>query len=271
MTTQKASALAMALCLSFFAAGCKKKVGAVPPPPKPEVAVAPKVDAPKARPIVKFFTAEPSSIERGQASSLKWEVTGAESVSINQGLGVVGNAAAGATPAVISGNRSVFPSNTTTYTLTATNSGGSVTESVTVNVTAPSAAPESKPTPVPKATFGETIARMIQDVYFDFDKSDLREDARNTLTQNADKLKTIFNEYPTGNVTIEGHADERGSAEYNLGLGDRRALASREFLVQLGVPADRVRTLSYGKERPQCTDATEDCWQKNRRDHFTGQ
>lgn len=269
MSTKQASALAVALCLSFFAAGCKKKVG-VPPPPTP----AEKVEAPKpmaAKPIVKFFTAEPTTIERGQASSLKWEVTGAESVSINQGLGVVGTAApGGATPATISGNRSVFPSSTTTYTLTATNSGGSTSESVTVNVTAPQAkAPP--PAPEVKASFTERIARDIQDAYFDFDKSDIREDARSVLTQNADKLKTIFSEYPNGTVTIEGHADERGSAEYNLGLGDRRAIAAKDFLVQLGVPADRLRTLSYGKERPQCTDATEDCWQKNRRAHFTGQ
>jgi peptidoglycan-associated lipoprotein len=270
MTTNKASALALALCLSFFAAGCRKKVGPPPPPPR-ETAPGPKPVAPVARPIVKFFTAEPTTIERGQASSLKWEVTGAESVSINQGLGVVGNAApGGATPAVISGNRSVFPSSTTTYTLTATNSGGSVTEAVTVNVTTPQAK-EPPPTPTVRATFGEVIAREIQDAFFDFDKSDIREDARNVLTQNSDKLKTIFRDYPTGTVTIEGHADERGSAEYNLGLGDRRAIAAKDFLVQLGVPADRLRTLSYGKERPQCTDNSETCWQKNRRAHFTGQ
>jgi len=247
----------MALCLSFFAAGCKKKVPAPQPPPAP-VKEAPK--PPAAKPIVKFFTAEPSTIERGQASSLKWEVTGADTVSINQGLGTVS----------ASGNRSVFPSSTTTYTLTASNSGGPVTESVTVNVTAP-AAPAPKPTPEPKATFGEIIAREIQDAYFDFDKSDIREDARNTLTQNADKLKSIFRDYPNGTVTIEGHCDERGSAEYNLGLGDRRAIAAKEFLLQLGVSADRIRTLSYGKERPQCTDANEACWQKNRRAHFSGQ
>jgi peptidoglycan-associated lipoprotein len=198
-------------------------------------------------------------------------VTGAESASINQGLGVVGNAApGGATPAVISGNRSVFPSTTTTYTLTATNSGGSVTEAVTVNVTVP---PPPTPTPTPevKATFGEVVARELQDAMFDFDKSDIREDARNVLTQNSDKLKTIFRDYPNGTVTIEGHADERGSAEYNLGLGDRRAIAAKEFLVQLGIAAERIRTLSYGKERPQCTDNNESCWQKNRRAHFTGQ
>jgi peptidoglycan-associated lipoprotein len=68
---------------------------------------------------------------------------------------------------------------------------------------------------------------------------------------------------------VEGHCDERGSAEYNLGLGDRRASSVRDYLVQLGVPADRLHTISYGKERPQCTDADEACYQKNRRAHFS--
>lgn len=258
MLTKKASALALALCLSFFTVGCKKKVG-VPPPPAPPPPVA-KPAPPAAKPMIKFFTAEPTRIERGQASVLKWEVTGADSVSINQGLGNVS----------ASGNRSVFPSNTTTYTLSATNSGGTVTEAVTVNVTAPQPAPP-KPPDAPKATFAERVAREIQDVYFDFDKSDVREDSRSVLTRNADAMKVLFRDFPNGVITVEGHCDERGSAEYNLGLGDRRAIAAKEFLVQLGVPADRIRTLSYGKERPQCTDSTEDCWQKNRRDHFTAQ
>ncbi|MBM3783276.1 MAG: OmpA family protein [Acidobacteria bacterium] len=262
--TRKTATVALTLTLSFFATGCKKKTGAPTPPSKPAVERPPD-PKPVARPIVKFFTAEPTTIEKGQASSLKWEVAGADTVSIDQGIGTVGS-----NSATIAGNRSVFPSATTTYTLTARNAGGSVTDSVTVNVTNPPP-PTVTPTPAPKATFSEVIAREIQDVYFDFDKSDVREDARNTLTQNADKLKTIFRDYPNGSLTIEGHADERGSAEYNLGLGDRRAIAAKEFLVQLGVPGDRLRTLSYGKERPQCTDNNEGCWQKNRRAHFTGQ
>ncbi len=103
---------------------------------------------------------------------------------------------------------------------------------------------------------------------FDYDKSDIREDARNVLTRNADALKSGLVNYPGQAVLIEGHCDERGSAEYNLGLGDRRAAAAKEFLVQLGVPADRLKTVSYGKEKPQCTEANESCWQRNRRAHF---
>jgi peptidoglycan-associated lipoprotein len=108
----------------------------------------------------------------------------------------------------------------------------------------------------------------VQDAYFDYDKSDIREDARAVLTRNADSLKAIFHDFPNSVIVVEGHCDERGSAEYNLGLGDRRGQSAKDFLVQLGVPADRLRTISYGKERPVCTEANESCWQKNRRAHF---
>ena len=81
-------------------------------------------------------------------------------------------------------------------------------------------------------------------------------------------LKSIFAENPDAIISVEGHADERGSAEYNLGLADRRATAAKEFLVQLGVPEARLKPVSYGKERPQCTESNEGCWQQNRRAHF---
>ncbi len=258
MNTRRASVLALALTLSFFAAGCRKKVGVPPPPAVAAAPVAPKPVVQK--PMIAFFTAEPSTIERGQASVLKWDVKGADSVSINQGLGTVS----------ASGNRSVFPSSTTSYTLTATNAGGSSTESVTVNVTAP-AAVAPPVTPAPSDDFGTMVSKLIQDIYFDYDKNEIREDSRAILTKNADALKTIFGKFPNNTLTIEGHCDERGSAEYNLGLGDRRATATKEFLTQLGVSADRLRTISYGKERPTCTEGNESCWSKNRRSHFVAQ
>jgi peptidoglycan-associated lipoprotein len=108
----------------------------------------------------------------------------------------------------------------------------------------------------------------VQDAFFDYDKSDINGDARDALTRDAAALKALLSEFPNAVIMIEGHCDERGSAEYNLGLGDRRASSAKEFLVQLGVPADRIKPISYGKERPQCTDATEACYQKNRRVHF---
>jgi peptidoglycan-associated lipoprotein len=94
-------------------------------------------------------------------------------------------------------------------------------------------------------------------------------EGRDVLTRDAAAIKNILAEFPNASIIVEGHCDERGSAEYNLGLGDRRASAAKDFLVQLGIPADRLKTISYGKERPQCTDSSEGCFQKNRRAHFS--
>jgi peptidoglycan-associated lipoprotein len=114
-----------------------------------------------------------------------------------------------------------------------------------------------------KAMTAEEIDKMglLADVYFDLDKADIREGDRATLSKNADVLK----KYDFLRVTVEGHCDERGTVEYNLALGERRAKAAYDYLVSLGVPADRLKTVSYGKEVPVCSESTEACWQKNRR------
>ena len=104
----------------------------------------------------------------------------------------------------------------------------------------------------------------LSDAFFDYDQSDLREDARSALAANAEWLK----KYPTVQVLIEGHCDERGTAAYNLALGDRRANAAKDYLGSLGMDGSRLRTVSYGKERPFCTESSESCWQQNRRAHF---
>jgi peptidoglycan-associated lipoprotein len=102
------------------------------------------------------------------------------------------------------------------------------------------------------------------DVYFDYDESTLSDDTRQKLSRNADLLKS----QPQFSVTIEGHADSRGTNEYNLALGERRANAVRDYLSSLGVAANRVRTISYGEERPVCTEEVESCWSQNRRAHM---
>jgi peptidoglycan-associated lipoprotein len=258
-STQKVTVIALAFTLAVFAGGCKKKVApptptapiVTPPPPPPAVATP-------AAPTVTQFTAEPTSIQRGQSATLRWEVSGnATSVSIDEGIGTVQN----------TGNRRVSPSDSTTYTLTATGPGGSNTARATVNVAAPP--PPPPPTTTTRsAPLEERLSGDVQDAYFDYDKTDLRADARDVLTRDASALKAILADFPTATIQIEGHCDERGSAEYNLGLGDRRASSAKEFLQQLGVPADRMKTVSYGKERPQCSEQNESCWQKNRRVHF---
>ena len=257
LSKRKITASLFAVSLAMFAAGCKKKAPPPPPPPPPAPAPAP-APTPKA-PTIAQFTAEPTSIQRGQSSTLRWEVSGdVTNVSINQGIGTVQN----------TGNRRVFPSDSTTYTLTASGPGGNTTSSVTVEVTAPPP-PPPPPAPAPQATLDQRLSSDVQDAYFDYDKSDVRDDARETLTKDATAIKSILADFPNATIVVEGHCDERGSAEYNLGLGDRRASAAKDFLVQLGVPADKLKTISYGKERPVCTESTEACWQKNRRAHIS--
>ncbi len=253
----RSGAVALALALSIFAASCKKKVP--PPPPPPPVTNAPSTPATGAqRAVINSFTAEPSSIERGQSSTLRWSISNATDMSINQGIGAVQS----------QGERQVFPNASTTYTLSASGPGGSDSRTVTVTVsTAPPPPPPSSTGP--RLSSADMLQQQAQDAFFDYDKSDIRSDARDALTRDATLLKQIFAQDPNFTVVVEGHCDERGSAEYNLALGDRRATSAKDLLVQLGVPADRLKTISYGKERPQCTDANEACWQRNRRAHLS--
>ena len=108
------------------------------------------------------------------------------------------------------------------------------------------------------------VSSPLKDIYFDFDKYGLRADARDTLKANGTWLKG----QPSAQVEIEGHCDERGTGEYNLALGAKRAQTAKDYLVTLGIPDGRITTISYGKELPVCTEHTEDCWQRNRHDRF---
>jgi peptidoglycan-associated lipoprotein len=130
------------------------------------------------------------------------------------------------------------------------------------------------PPPVPALTEAEVFARKsvdqlnaekpLDDVFFDLDKSAVRDDAKPALQKDADWLK----KWTTVVVTLEGHSDSRGTAEYNLGLGNRRASAVKDYLTSLGIPASRVTVVSKGKEQPFCNEENEGCWQQNRRGHF---
>jgi peptidoglycan-associated lipoprotein len=258
MTRSKAtkfSAALLAMALVVFASGCKPKVKPGPPPPPKTDGTPPRGTA--SRPVIASFTAEPSTIEKGQSSTLRWSISNATDMTIDQGLGAIQS----------NGQRQVFPANTTTYTLTASGPGGTDTRSVTVEVsTAPP--PPTTTTKGPTESGVSMLQSQGQDAYFDYDSHDIRPDARAALTNDAALLRRIFAQEPNFSVIVEGHCDERGSAEYNLALGDRRATAAKDFLVQLGLPGDKLKTISYGKERPQCTDPSESCYQKNRRAHL---
>ncbi len=123
------------------------------------------------------------------------------------------------------------------------------------------------PNAVTRARIDQLLAK-IEDAYFDYDRFSLRPDALKTLQADSTELRDILKDYPDYKLTIEGHADERGSAEYNVALGDRRAGAAKEYLVGIGIPSTQLNVTSYGKERPVCTEHDENCWQRNRRIHI---
>ena len=252
LRNRKLTLIALSVCLTLFAAGCKKKA----PPPEPPPPPPPPTERPAAKPTV-TLSAEPSSIERGKSATLKWSATNATSASLNQGIGTVPT----------SGSREVFPTQTTEYVITVHGEGGPASAPASVTVRTPP--PPAPPPPARTKTLSDLLNEKVKDAYFDYDKSDIRPDAQATLRGNAGALKEIFAEIADGRVLVEGHCDERGTNEYNLALGDRRATAARDFLVNLGVPASKLSTVSYGEERPQCTEANEACYQRNRRAHFS--
>ena len=217
---------------------CKKKVAPPPPPPPP----------PPAAPTASI-SANPNTVDKGQPVTLTWQTTNATDVSID----FVG-------PVDPSGSKQVTPTDSTTYHLVAKGAGGTqdATARVTVN------APPPPPPPPPSASEEELFGQNVKDVYFDYDKSDVRSDQASAIQGDI----TFLNQHPNIQFTIEGHCDERGSTEYNLALGSSRADAVKQALVQAGVNASRIKTISYGKEKPFCTQSTEECWQENRRGHF---
>jgi len=145
----------------------------------------------------------------------------------------------------------------------AKSAGVRATESASTSMDSPRSATESASNENPL----QEINRVLEDAFFDFDRYQLRDDAIESLRRNARQLALILERQSGLMLIVEGHCDELGSAEYNLALGDRRAEVAREFLVQLGIPANRLRTVTWGKERPVCTEQTEACRQRNRRAH----
>jgi len=128
-------------------------------------------------------------------------------------------------------------------------------------------APSRYPNAATRARIDELLAR-IQDAYFNYDQHTLRTDAVSTLNADSKELATIMNQYPDYKLTVQGYCDERGSAEYNLALGEARAKAAKDYLVSVGVSASQLNTVSYGKEKQLCDEHDEACWQKNRRVHI---
>jgi peptidoglycan-associated lipoprotein len=229
----------IAVATLVFAAGCHKK--AVPPPPPPPPA------ATSAAPTASI-TVTPSSINAGGGAVLAWRTTDATEVSID-GIGTV-NAY---------GTQNVTPTQTTSYHLVARGPGGSTDATATLTIMA---APVAENTG--ENMTEELFEQSMKPAFFDYDAYEIRPDAATVLAQDASFLAA----HPTLKVVVGGYCDERGSDEYNVVLGQNRAQSTRTALVAAGVAADRLRVISYGKEKPFCTESNEECWQLNRRGGF---
>ncbi|MGC1452227.1 MAG: peptidoglycan-associated lipoprotein Pal [Candidatus Sulfotelmatobacter sp.] len=227
--------------LTLGACGGKK----VPPPPPPPPPSSP---APTAS-----IAVTPNAIQAGQSASLTWQTSNATDVSID-GIGAV----------QANGSQSVSPTDSTTYHLTAKGAGGTQEATARLTVTQ---APPPPPQPTSSLTDADLFSQSVKDVYFDYDRADIRADQQASLQADVQFL----NQHANMSFTIEGHCDERGSTDYNLALGDQRASAVKNALTGAGLSASRIKTISYGKEKPFCMESNEACWQQNRRGHFVYQ
>ena len=239
MTSRKLSiwTLLVVLAAILSLAGCNKKVAkATPPTPPP----------PPAAPTATLAT-NPDVIQQGQSTVLLWQTTNSTEITI-AGLGTV----------AASGSRTLTPSASTTYTLMAKGPGGAKDAYARVTVNARTA------TMAPSPTDEELFGTNIEDVFFDYDKSNIRTDEVSTTQRDA----AFLQQHPSIKVLLEGRCADRGSDEYNLALGTSRAESVKQSLVQQGISADRIKTISYEKEKPFCTQDNEQCWQQNRVDHL---
>ncbi|HEV3306672.1 MAG TPA: peptidoglycan-associated lipoprotein Pal [Candidatus Sulfotelmatobacter sp.] len=240
--TLKSVATALALSAILMLGACKKKAAPPPPPPPPPP------PAPTAS-----ISVSPDTIQPGQSATLSWQTSNASDVSID-GIGAVQP----------SGSQQVTPTDSTTYHLTAKGSGGTQDATTRLTVTPP---PATAPPPPPSTSEEDLFGQSVKDIYFEYDKSDIRGDQQAAIQADAQFLS----QHSNINFTIEGHCDSRGSTEYNLALGDQRASSVKSALVAAGVSANRIKTISYGKEKPFCMEENEACWQQNRRGHFVYQ
>src|SRR6185437_5935357 len=231
------------LALGLAMAACGHK--AAPPPPTPPAPPAAAAPAPTVT-----LTADPTAIESGSRATLSWTSSNALRVELN---GEAVN---------LNGSQPVNPSQSTDYQVVAHSADGQ-TANAAVRITVSEPPPPQQPPPPVATDLG--FDQAVRDAFFDYVKSDIRPDAQAALQSDADYLKS----HPGLSVNIVGHCDERGSAEYNLALGDRRASAVKSYLVSQGVDAGRISTTSVGKEQPFCTSQDDNCYQQNRRGHFT--
>ena len=242
-TNQIRSAIVLASAIAVATlSGCHKKTAPPPPPPPPPPASIP---APTAT-----ITADPTSVDAGQSVILNWRTTNATSVTID-GIG----------PVNTSGTQTVAPTSSTDFHLTAKGDGGSTDATVRVTVRTAQAPAPAEDDMGSDAAFHQNV----KDIFFDYDAYDLTPAGQSAAAAAASYLSS----HQAIKVVVGGYCDSRGSAEYNLALGENRANAAKAALVNAGVSSSRIRVISYGKEKQFCTEQNESCWQQNRRAGFS--
>ncbi len=230
----------LAAMFGVIATGCRHQQQAAQPqtPPAPtQTAPAPAAT----------LTVSPETVERGQSAQLSWSTQNAATVTID-GIGTV----------AASGSKQVTAQDSTTYHLLAKGDGGSTEANARLTVTEPKKI-------VKNVTDEELFAQNVKDIFFNYDNAEIRQDESALVNADAAFLAA----HPDMKLLIEGHCDERGSEDYNMALGDNRAKSVRDALIHQGISGDRIKLISFGKEKPFCTTAeNESCWSQNRRAHF---
>lgn len=239
MKITKFCAILVVIAFAFIMTGCHKNPVVTKNDTNPPKITAPSPSA--------TLTVMPDTVDRGQAAELSWNTQNASTVTI-EGIGNVSS----------SGSRKITPSTSTTYHLTATGEGGNTDASARITVNIPRDTTS-------KLTEEQLFQQNMKDIFFNYDNFDIRTNEASAASADAEFLK----QHPNIKFVIEGHCDERGSEDYNMGLGENRASTVKQALVDHGISADRIRIISFGKEKPFCTSAEdESCWQQNRRAHF---
>jgi len=232
--------LVIALALVALLSACPSKTPVTTTTPAPPAPPAPTAT----------IDASPATVQQGQPVTITWKTENATDVAIAQ-IGAVQP----------TGSQTVTPTESTTYHLTAKGPGG--TQEADARVTVQVAAAETPSTSSDASSNADAANRL--DVFFDLDDYSIRPDQVTTIQTDVQFLK----EHPEMRIVVEGHCDEMGSTEYNLALGDKRAAQVKAALEKAGIASARIRTVSYGKELPVCTEQTESCWRLNRRAHIT--
>ncbi len=253
---QAALVIVPAICMGIFCAGCVKHVQlSIVGRPSTQQDSQNRVEGSAApQPTITVFEVEPSVIEAGQEALIHWKTSNSTTVEMSQGIGRVN----------VEGTQKVRPTRTTEYVLLARADQGTTSANVVVRVVASLQRPNGRDA----ADISSSRAPELRDIYFSSNGADLTDTVRGALQTYAEDVKRILQSTANSEISVEGHCDNHGSTEYSLAIGALRAATVVGYLSALGVPTNRLNSVSFGSEQPSCSETTEDCRTRNNRVHF---